>query len=183
MNTQILEGKELPIDIAKQIYQILLEAFGESENGKKRKPDYSDRLMFILRDDADEICAVGGLKTVKVLFRGKEYEIHGIGGVVAVRKGNGCGKVLMQAIIGYLEKEDLNGVGFCTRFNTPFYEKCGFNVERDLLSRFVKKEVDGSLSIHPDEDDEDVLYIEGKDEFMNEVLEYSKEKVYVPFFW
>ena len=74
------------------------------------------------------------------------------------------------------------GIGFCTRKNNPFYKKCNFLVENDLINRFTYKDNNGNLNYNPDGND-DVLYFNDKYSLFQKLISSPKAKVYIPFWW
>lgn len=184
MFVQIIKEKDLPQKESRDVIQIWTNTFG---NGKKIDENKkiifkNDELFFIGRDKKNEILAVGCLKSVNIKFLKKVYQIKGIGGIVSLVQGKGYGRILMQEIRKYLKQKELIGIGFCTRENNPFYKKCDFLVENDLIHRFVHKNNNGDLHNNPDRDD-DVLYFNDKYSLIQKIISSPKAKVYIPFWW
>lgn len=184
MIVQIIKEKDLPQEEAINIVQIWTNAFGDGKkiDENKKIKFKKEELFFIIRDQKNEILAVGCLKSVNIKFLKKVYQIKGIGGIVSLIQGKGYGKILMQEIRKYLEKKNFMGIGFCTRKNNPFYKKCNFFVEDDLIHRFVYKNDNGDLHHNPDGDD-DVLYFNDKYSLIQQIISSPKAKVYIPFWW
>ena len=167
-------GKTIPLEIIKQLNDIWKKEFGTKPMNPKKR-DFNTT-FFILFNPEGEVLSVGQLFPVKIVFLGKSYDIQAIGGIVSLIKGKGYGKILMIGIKKYLNENDMIGIGFCGRKNSKFYRKCGFNVAKDLVKRFVQKSKKG------DEGDDDVLYFD-KTNLMKKVLDHGEEYVFVPFHW
>jgi hypothetical protein len=85
----------------------------------------------------------------------------------------------MQEIYTYLKKYKLTGMGFCSPTNTPFYKKCNFLIQNDSIHRCINT---SKIGRQPSLD-EDILYLEGNDDFMRIFLSHPKAKVHIPHFW
>jgi GNAT superfamily N-acetyltransferase len=147
--------------------------------GKKQKKDYTKdyepETLFFFVKEGKKVVSVGGLRPITIDYLGKRYNIKGICHIIAIEKGKGYGRVLIEAIIRYLKKTNKTGLGFCGPKVTGFYEKCGLRTKKDLVERFIyinpitKKQI---------RDDGDGLYFEGKDKFISRVLK-TKDIVYI----
>jgi len=178
-NVEIKKGKDLSIYAMKKINKIFQEAFPGTEPVKsKNQKLFSNDTFFIVRDSKRRILSVGRLRPVKITFLKKIYHIHGIADIVSVMKKKGYGKVLMASMYEYLDKKKQTGVGFCNRKNSPFYHKSGFKIAKNLVRRFLYKNPNGKIV--KNKEDNDVLYLGGKDNFIEKVLANSREKVLIP---
>src|SRR3989338_243877 len=141
------------------------------------KRDFSNGIFFLL-EEGGKLLAVGGLIIVEpVLFGGESYSLLGVGGILAAEKGRGYGGSVVRAIREYLEEKEKTGLGFCKIHNRGFYEKCGFSVNEEAIKRFVYHE--GNRKVTNTTDDL-VIYIDGKDNFMEKVLENRSGEVILP---
>lgn len=182
MLVEIIQGNTLSYQEIKNIYQIWADTFGDGTIKKDKKIEFTDEVIFLIRDKNSAILALGCLHQIHVIFLWKQYLIQWIGGIVSLVKGQWYGKLLMTKIRKYVSKNKLTALGFCSKNNTPFYEKCGFLIEKWGITTFVTK--DAKWNIHYTSDTvDDVLYLDGKDCFMKNVLVHPKAKVYVPRFW
>jgi hypothetical protein len=180
-NVEIRKGKDLSIRAMKQINAIWQKAFPGNEPVEPRnKKLFSKDTFFIVRDSKGMILSVGRLRPVKLTFLKKVYYVQGIADIVSVLTRRGYGKVLMHAMQEYLDKTKRTGVGFCIRKNSPFYHKGGFRTAKNLARRFLYKNPEGQIIKGKGTDDVDVIYLSGKDKFIEKVLADSKEKVLIP---
>lgn len=137
-----------------------------------------DGSLFFLQAEGGEILAMGELFLIEpVVFDDERFSIMGIGGIVANEKGKGYGKKIMPAIKDHLLSCGITGVGFCEMHNRGFYEKCGFEVDTNLIRRFVFLE-DGRRIVNMEDDC--VLYLDGSDGFVEKVLNRPDEIVDLP---
>lgn len=105
---------------------------------KSVKNESSERLLFLLKDTEEKILSMGQLIPVEpVRFKGENFSILGIGGIVPNIKGKGYGKKIMKAIERYLRGNSRVGIGLCKSKNRLFYKKCGFSIDPSLIKRFV----------------------------------------------
>lgn len=182
MLVETIQGRNLPYQEIKNIFQIWSNTFGNGTIKKDKKIEFTDEVVFLIRDKNSTILALGCLHQIHTNFLWKPYIIQWIGGIVSTVKGNWYGKFLMTEIRKYISKNNLTAIGFCSKHNTPFYEKCGFLIEKWGITRFVTK--DDMWKIHYTTDTvDDVLYFDGKDHLMKNALLHPKAKVYVPRFW
>jgi predicted N-acetyltransferase YhbS len=115
-----------------------------------------------------EIAAFGLLIPVKVKHLEKDYNIFGIGSIIAIQKGKGYGKKLIQAMIDYLKKKGKTGLGFCSRENMRFYEKSGIATQKNLIRKFRYKNPKTGEIIK--DNDGDGFYYNGKDNLIPKIL-------------
>lgn len=184
MFVQIIQKRDLPQKEAREIVQVWTNVFGDGKKiDKNKKVTFKKKeLFFIVRGKNNHMLAIGCLKSVKIKFLEKVYPIKGVGGIVSLVQGKGYGKALMQKIREFLKQENLMGIGFCTRKNNPFYQKCNVFVEDDLIHRFVHKDGNGNLHYNQDGDD-DVLYFNDKYSLIQKIITSPKTKAYIPFWW
>jgi len=147
--------------------------------------DLSRDIFFIVKNGT-KIVSVGALTPVKIKFKGEYYNILGISEVASLVQGKGYGKILMKAIINYVNKSGKTSFGFTGNKTSPFYEKSGLKVKKNMLKKFVyqpknekeKQEVERALKR-----DGNVIYIEGKDKLISKVSS-SKSKAQLPcMYW
>ena len=173
INLKVKMGNKLPIQALKQISEIWKNAFGAIRPPKPDRKWYAKHIFFIVYDSSG-ILSVGTLQTIKINFLDKKYNILGIGGIASLIKKKGYGKILMAAMHNYIIKKRKTAIGFCSNDNNIFYEKCGFKIAKDLVKQFLYINTKGKLI--KNKRDDDVIYLSGKDRFMEKVL-YSKEKI------
>ena len=182
MFVETIQGKNLSYQEIKNIFQIWANTFGDGTIKKDKKIQFTDEVIFLIRDKNTNILALGCLHQIYANFLWKPYIIQWIGGIVSVVKGKWYGKIIMTEIRTYVCKNKLTAIGFCSKHNTPFYEKCDFLIKKWGITRFVTKDAEWNIHYTTDTVD-DVLYLDAKDCLMKNVFLHPKAKVYVPRFW
>ena len=180
---EIKKGKNLPEKYIRRFNEIMKEAWEEDKPLRpgNRKP-YAEDLFFIVFDKKKEILSIGRLRPVKIKFMGKIYSILGLADLVSVVKRKGYGKKIMTAMRKHLIKNKKTGIGFCEHKNVGFYRKCKFKIAKGQLKRFVYKTPKGKII--RDTSDDEVVYLEGKDNLMKEIISHPKEKIWLKIlFW
>ncbi|MBI3385111.1 GNAT family N-acetyltransferase [Candidatus Gottesmanbacteria bacterium] len=174
MKLLIKTGKELTDSEFEQITQAHLREFKE---GPSNKSDLGDNHFFLLKA-GEKILAAGILISVQPVNFNKEiFSILGIGGIIANERGKGYGKKIMLAVRKYLAKKNISGVGFCGEYNSDFYQKCGFQTDRDSIRRFIYYENGKRIE---NKSDDFVLYWNSSDNFMKKVLANKKTDIILP---
>lgn len=180
IKTEIRKGSNVSKHFKRNWNRIIYKAFKSPA-----LEDFSKDIFFLLRD-GKKIMAVGALTPVKIKYNNKDYNILGITEIISLVKKKGYGKILMKSILDYLKKKGKTGVGFCARKTSPFYIKSGLKVKKDIIKRFLynpknkeeEKEVKDILK-----QGRDILYVEGKDNFMKEIIS-NKSSVQLPcMYW
>lgn len=175
----IKKGRNLSYDFIKQWNKIMLKTFSEKESmNLKKKREFINDIFFIFNDEKGKLLFLGRLRPVKLKFLKKSYNILGVADIVSITKRKGYGKILMKEMLKYIKSKDKTAIGFCESKNSPFYEKSGFKIEKNLVKKFIYKNPQGKIM--KDEGDEDVLYFQRKDNFMKKILLNPKEKVLIP---
>lgn len=177
MKVTIKKGKNLSKEYIKEWNKTRLKEFDEDQplNSKNRK-NFKNDIFFTLYGDDKKIFSSGRLKLIRVNFLNHTYNIFGSADLVSKVKRKGYGKIIKKAQIKYAKNKKKTMIGFCARKNTSFYKKCGLEAKKDLIGNFVYL----SKGYKPDKEDRDVLYLQGKDRFMEKVLRNPKEKVIIP---
>lgn len=173
INLKIKRGNDISIQTLKQISKIWKNAFGAIRLPKPDRKWYANHIFFIVHDQ-NGIISVGTLQTIKIKFLGKKYDILGIGGIASLIKKKGYGKILMTAMHNYIIKKRKTAIGFCSSDNSIFYKKCSFKIAKDFVKQFLYIDTKGKQI--KNKRDDDVIYLSGKDKFMEKVL-HSKENV------
>ena len=94
-------------------------------------------------------------------------DILGLSNLIAIKKRKGFGEKLIKYIKKYAKRKTI--LGFTEKHNKRFYERCGLNLNKPLLLRFIYNK-----KIYEGEDL--VIYLDGKDNFVKTVI-LTKEKV------
>ncbi len=144
---------------------------------KNFKKDYFPGAKFFFVKAGKEIVAFGGLRKVIIEYLGRKYVIGGICNIVAIKKGEGFGKVLISAMIKYLKKTKKTGLGFCDRKITRFYAKAGLKTKQGLCDRFALKNPQTG-EIRFDTEGGDGLYLDGKDHLIKKILSTKSTAYY-----
>ncbi|CAN5178656.1 hypothetical protein BH11PAT1_BH11PAT1_3040 [soil metagenome] len=141
-----------------------------------QKSEQESALFFLLKNEQDAILAQGEIIEINdIVFHNESFSILGIGGVVANEKGKGYGREIMTVIKNYIIKHKKTGVGFTRK--VEFYEKCGFSIDTESKKRFVYMK-DGKRMTH--ETDECIVFLDGKDTFMEKIAAYPDQDVILP---
>jgi len=75
------------------------------------------------------------LRSVKIEYLGKTYNIKGICSTISIVKGKGYGRMMVKAMINYLKKKGKTGLGFTGE--TEFFKKVGLGTKKNFIRRFV----------------------------------------------
>jgi hypothetical protein len=179
MKTIIKKGNDMTFKERRTVYLLQEDIFNPCASHKPiSKTDFLDNIYFMIKDK-NKLLSVGMLEPVWVKFKGKNYKLWGAGGAVSAIRGKGYGKMMMTAMWKYAKEHDWTLVGFCSRYNTPFYVKCGLNIAKDQTKRFVHKQKDGTLEKNIR--DQDVVYFDGRNQFMKRFLSNKKNIVWIPY--
>lgn len=166
-------GKDLSKELIDFMVKHRIREYGE--NTKDFENNERESIFFFLKVDG-EIKAFGMLKPVKIYFGSKEFDIMGIGNVMAIEKSKGYGSILMEYIRKYLEKKRFVCIGNTHKDNFEFYKKCGFTFIPDLVDRFVHIDENGKRDNKKDWTDYSmfILDIENK---LHEVVDGKDEVI------
>jgi len=118
----------------------LMNTWMKKEFGEKYIRDFKklypgESKCFFVKDE-DDIIAFGIMNPVVAEHLGKKHDFFGVGDIVTIRRGEGYGRIIMEAMIEHLKNNDKPGLGFCARKNTPFYKKIGMGTKEDFMKRF-----------------------------------------------
>jgi len=183
LRTEILLGKDLPEEVIKMMEDQRVKEYGENTKDFRNKEREST--FFFLKDD-DEVKAFGMLKPVTLYYEGKPYPIMGIANVMAVEKSKGWGKVLMQQITEYLERNKIPGMGNTYSGNFEFYKKCGYTFVPGLLQRMVYLKDNGEevrTESQTEEGEDYSMFIYDSQNILKDVVEGKKRVVIKVPFW
>ena len=132
-----------------------------------------DKPYFLVRD-GNELVAFGRLHEVNVQFQNERHSVLGIATIVAIKKGEGYGKKLMEKMREYIESTGKTAIGFCGSSVSGFYEKSGYGILKGGVKRVVYQDDSGRL---PSAVGEDVIYIEGKDGLIAKMTMSPDDKI------
>jgi hypothetical protein len=169
---KIEKGKNLDNQFIKEWSKVMLDAFNEDKplNPEKRTNFEKDVFFTVSEDD---VVSLGRLRPVVISLDNKNYDILGIADIVSVIKGRGYGKMLLKSMLKYLKQKNKTGIGFCLSKNSVFYEKSKFKITKDMAKLFVYKAKNGKLVVN--DWDNDIIYYNGKDNFMARFLKSPKK--------
>ena len=151
----------------------------------KPMKNFEKDLFFVVKDN-NQIVALATLVPVKIEYLSKNYDILGIGDVTSLIRKRGYGKILVESIKRYTQKNKKTALGFTHNTRIAFYEKCGIKIKKRMTKKFfyigknkeAKKYARFYSRCNPV-----VIYLEGKDNFMKTLLK-NKERVELPIqFW
>lgn len=167
INVKVKKGSSLSGEEIRLMNKSRVKEFGKKE-AKNFKKDYPMATNYFFVKDQEETVAFGLLRPIKISYLGKSYSIFGFCSIISLEKGKGYGRILIKSMIRYLKKKKKTGLGFCSCKVLRFYEKSGFKVEKDFIRRFrYKNPVTGKIEV---DNNGDGLYINGKDNFIKNVL-------------
>jgi len=113
------------------------EVFGDDFSGDfEIDPTPTNNRLFMLVEDGHDLKAFGTLQSVQLTISDVSYVVRGIGNIVAIERGGGFGRYLMESIRTYLQDTEQIGLGFCAPHLVDFYNGCGYTVTTDYTSRF-----------------------------------------------
>ena len=136
-----------------------------------------NKLYFLLRDD-NTLLAFARLHEVTIEFDAKQYEVLGFATLISLCKGEGYGAKLVQEIKKYVEASGKTSIGFFNNTIREFYKKAGVGIIIDGTSKTLYKDHEGVL--HKDTwGGGDILYIEGKDRLIENILSKPDEPIYI----
>jgi GNAT superfamily N-acetyltransferase len=168
LKIQIVQDKNLSKPQMDLMNKWRKKEFGKG-NVKNYKKDYWPGAKFFFLKDGKEIVAFGALRDISVQYLGKDYKILGICNIIAIQKGKGYGKALIQNMIKFAKKKSKTALGFCANEKAKFYEKAGLKVKKHFTWRFaLKNPKTGRLKF--DSGDCIGIYIEGKDRLIKKII-------------
>ncbi|MGH2581268.1 MAG: hypothetical protein ACRDFQ_00035 [Anaerolineales bacterium] len=159
MTLSIKPGNDLTTDERTQINEVKATEFNLDAMAER---ELNDSLFFLIHD-GDRTKAMGQLERVDPVHFGNEtFSLMGMGGIIAIEKERGLGSQIVSAIKDFLARYGLLGIGFCLASRSYFYEKNGFQVNRDLIHRFVFIDEGEKIT---NSDDECVIIFDGSGNF------------------
>jgi hypothetical protein len=178
IKVDIQSGSRISESFIRKWNKVMKITFDEDEPLKfKNRNGFSEDIFFIVKDQ-EKIVSVGRLIKVRLFLGSKRYDLMGIADVVSLIKRKGYGKILMNSILEYLKKNKKSGIGFCERKNDIFYQKSGFNIKKNLARKFIYLDPSGKKI--EDKDSKDLIYFEGKDKFVNNLLANLQLNIALP---
>lgn len=184
VNIQHTPITDIPQSLLRTIDELWTDAFNWQPvpADEEVEADPESRLFLVCSDGNKEVLSVAVVKPFDIRFDGVVHSVQGVLSVVSRVKKQGYGRIVMTAVKEWLIAEQQIGIGFAKRSVSEFYSRCGYQVERDLVERFREEAEDGTLSTHPD-GEEDVIYVNDTTGLMQTILCEPEELVYVPEFW
>ena len=170
--------------LLRSVDELWAEAFNWQPipDGEEVEADPEASLFLLQSDNTKEVLATAVVKPFEVCFAGHLYSVQGILNVVSAVHRQGYGRIVMAAVKEQLVSEGQTGLGFSKRNVSPFYERCGYKVERDLVERFRERGAESTVSAHPD-GDEDVIYVNDYANLVQTILSHPNDWAYIPEFW
>lgn len=179
IHTEIISGKELlqkDLDIINKYRKIRLNRSSIWDH--TNNSGFEERTFFLVKNSFDKLLSFGTLREIKIFINKKQYSIWGIQAVISIEQGKGYGKILLTSIQKFVKDSGITMVGFCEKYNTDFYRKCGCEIFLDGCKYFIYINKKGER--YSDEPG-DVFYINGKDLFMDSVVKNKSEVIhYIP---
>ncbi|OQX51454.1 hypothetical protein B5M47_00420 [candidate division CPR3 bacterium 4484_211] len=171
-------GNALSIQNILRINEIWRKVFPENKplDPANRKPFTNDRFFMVFKPK-NGIIAVGRLRPIRgINFQGRLFNIAGVADIVSTVRKQGYGSKVVKAMHKHLQDRHQTGIGFCRPDNSPFYQKCGFQIAKDLGRRFIYQESTEKIK----QGKGDVLFVNGEDRLVEKILEHTEEKVLIP---
>ena len=172
LKVERIKSKDLNKKDKKTLEELRVKEFGE-ENRKDFKNDYEPDTLWVVIKKKNKIVSFGGIRPIKVKYKGKFYHIGGICSTISVIKKKGYGKIMVNVMKDYSQETGKTILGFTGQ--TKFFSKCGFGTKKNFIRRFVWIKPNGEKIYDPDGDG---IYYEGKDKFISKVLK-TKSPVYI----
>ena len=163
---------DLRKELEKALEELRVKEFGE-KNRKDFKKDYEPDTLWVMIKNKGKIVSFGGIRPIKIKYKGKFYLIGGVCSTISVIKKKGYGKIMVNVMKDYSEETGKTILGFTGK--TEFFAKCGFGTRKDFIRRFIWIKPNGEKVHDPDGDG---VYYEGKDKLISKVLK-TKEPVYI----
>ena len=176
---EIKNGKDLsPTELKEINYWRKKEFQAKTDWSKSVNQPHHQDIIFLLKD-ANKLQAFGRLRPITVYVNKKGYDIWGIATVVSISRGVGYGRMIMKEMKKYIKSHLKTSIGFCGKYNSPFYTKCGFSIIKEGNKNFIY--VDKKGKKHQGNPD-DVLYIKGNDDLIDQSLSNKSIQVlhYIP---
>lgn len=167
MNISIIQGKALTHTQIDLMSRQRITEYGEN-NKDFRKNEQESTFFFLI--EAERVRAFGMLKPVVITYKARQYPILGIGNIIAIEKGTGYGKRLMEAVKSHLQSKNVTGIGFCRKHICEFYVRCGFQVEPHLDTRFRYRYFQQDGQKEKLEEPLGVINFEGSDRLISRLL-------------
>lgn len=174
----------IPQSLLRTIDELWTDAFGWQPvpADEEVEVDPTASLFLLRSDDETNILATAVVTPFYVDFTGIRYPVQGILNVVAAVQGQGYGRTIMAAVKEWLISENQTGMGFAKRSVSPFYTRCGYEVERDLVERFREECSESTVRPHPD-GDEDIFHTNDYANLIQKILSSPDKLAVVPEFW
>jgi hypothetical protein len=155
MEVERIKGDMVPPNTLQRISEIFLSIWPEDLPLPLVDKNIlaQDTFFLVNNSSTGEILSAGRLRPVVLSLAGRKVDVCGIADIVAVKKRQGYGGILMNGIREYLKQCRTPGIGFCDRENSPFYRKIGFYVDPDLIGRFAYPVPGGIPKRNTDADD------------------------------
>jgi hypothetical protein len=166
---QIKKGKELTSTELELMNKARVVHFN-SKNAIQPLPDNEDweKLYFLKYTDSGELGAFARYHNVLITFNGINYEVLGSATLIALIPSKSYGADVKKEMIKYAKEKDKTSIGFCNPKLSGYYKSLGCGIIIDGAQRFYQKQTDGNLKQFQDGD---VLYINGADNLITEILQ------------
>ena len=170
---EIKNNKNLSLGEKRFINKARVDDFGEKHR-KDFSKDYEPNTKWFFVKVGKKIVSFGGIRSIKVNYLGKTYNIGGICSTISIEKMKGYGRIMVHALIDYSKKTGKTILGFTDK--TKFFGKVGLKIKKDFIKRFIYKNPETGKEII--DNSGDGIYYEGRDKFVSKVLK-NKKIVYI----
>ncbi len=176
IRTDIVKNKNLTKNQKKTINDARKKEFGKEEV-KNFSKDYEPETLWFFVKNKNKIVSLGGLRPVKLEFKGKNYDIWGICSTISLEKKKDYGKIMICSMIHYAKENDKTILGFTSDKNLKIFEKIGLKTKKDFIKRFVYVKPNGKKIY---DNDGSGIYYERKDKIISKILKNKEEvKIFV----
>jgi hypothetical protein len=171
------KGKEL----SQKELQIINDARIKHFNSKsliQPTPENEDweKLYFVLYSSTGELGAFARYHDINVVFDSNTYNILGSATLIALIPNKGYGAAVKRSMINYAKEHKKTSIGFCNPKLSEYYASLGCGIIKDGSKRFYQIQEEGTYRQFLD--GSDILYIEGDDKLITQMLEKPELPIY-----
>ncbi len=135
-------------------------------------------LFILVKDNTGHLLSFAKVHPLNLHFAGQIHPVHGFSTIVSTQTGKGYGKLAIEGIKKLVRQTNRTAIGFCETALLPFYRNCGLEILTPQDNQFVYVNALGKIipGIVPGE----VIYIRGKDQVMEKILNSTDKTVKIP---
>lgn len=175
----IKKTKELTNSEMKIMNNARIKEWDKKSRVDFKKEDSKGQFFFV--KEKNKIKAFSMIKPIKIKLANSKFEIMGLGRFISLEKKKGWGRILSSALIFYLKKTKMTAVGFTDRKNIETLKKMGYQIQKNGIRRF--RYLNPKTKKLISDNDGDIIYYEGKDNFITKLLKSKKLAITDTDFW